>query len=244
MNRRAPVALQQDGQHDLREDMLWGFPPFKPGAGYGTNFRTLKASQWRKWLDREHRCIVPATAFSEPDKNTPKGAVEWRWFERADKLPFFFAGIWRPWTGDRGTKKAPNIGDHMLFSIMTPSPTASFTPSTRRRGNDAEASTERSRCDATAGEEGDLIRHRERSQSDRDQALRRMRAVPKAVTIIATIAADHIGVMLNASIKIQPSTKEMAQRTKIAGSMCFVSSHATKSNVAWRERNIIRGAAN
>ena len=27
-------------------------------------------------------------AFSEPDKNTPKGAVEWRWFERADKLPF------------------------------------------------------------------------------------------------------------------------------------------------------------
>jgi hypothetical protein len=22
--------------------VLWGFPPFKPGAGYGTNFRTLK----------------------------------------------------------------------------------------------------------------------------------------------------------------------------------------------------------
>lgn len=48
--------------------------------------------------------------------------LEWRWFERADKLPFFFAGIWRPWTGDRGTKKAPNIGDHVLFSIMTTEP--------------------------------------------------------------------------------------------------------------------------
>jgi len=23
-----------------------------------------------------------ATAFSEPDKSTPKGAVVWRWFER------------------------------------------------------------------------------------------------------------------------------------------------------------------
>ena len=80
------------------------------------------------WLDREHRCIVPATAFSEPDKNTPKGAVEWRWFERADKLPFFFAGIWRPWTGDRGTKKAPNIADHMLFSIMTTEPNGVVEP--------------------------------------------------------------------------------------------------------------------
>jgi putative SOS response-associated peptidase YedK len=40
--------------------------------------------------------VVPATAFSEPDRNTPKGAVAWRWFEQADKQPFFFAGIWRP----------------------------------------------------------------------------------------------------------------------------------------------------
>jgi hypothetical protein len=103
-NRPAPVVIEKDGKRIVREDMLWGFPPFKPGAGYGTNFRTLKIKLWRDWLDREHRCVVPATAFSEPDKNTPKGAVEWRWFERADKLPFFFAGIWRPWTGDRGTK--------------------------------------------------------------------------------------------------------------------------------------------
>lgn len=39
----------------------------------------------------------------------------WRWFRRADGVPFFFAGIWRPWTGDRGTKKAPNVGEHMLL---------------------------------------------------------------------------------------------------------------------------------
>jgi putative SOS response-associated peptidase YedK len=51
------------------------FPPFKQGAGYGTNFRSLKNHLWRGWLDREHRCVVPATAFSEPDKTTPKAAV-------------------------------------------------------------------------------------------------------------------------------------------------------------------------
>jgi hypothetical protein len=52
----------------------------------------------------------------------------WRWFERADKQPFFFDGIWRPWTGDRGTRKMLNIGDHTLFSIMTTEPNAVVEP--------------------------------------------------------------------------------------------------------------------
>ena len=71
---------------------------------------------------------MPATAFAEPDRNTSK-PVQWRWFECAGKQPyFFFAGIWRPWTGDRGTKKAPNIGDHALFSIMTTEPNGIVQP--------------------------------------------------------------------------------------------------------------------
>lgn len=49
--------------------------------------------------------MVPATAFAGPDK--------WRWFKRADGLLFCFAGIWRSWTGDRGTKKTPSVGGHM-----------------------------------------------------------------------------------------------------------------------------------
>ena len=32
----------QNGEHVVREDMLWGFPKYKPGAKWGTNFRTLK----------------------------------------------------------------------------------------------------------------------------------------------------------------------------------------------------------
>ena len=63
-NKRAPVVTLQGGEHVVREDMLWGFPKYKPGANWGTNFRSLKNSQWRAWLDRKHRCVVPATAFA------------------------------------------------------------------------------------------------------------------------------------------------------------------------------------
>jgi putative SOS response-associated peptidase YedK len=126
-NHRAPVLVVQDGQPIMREDMLWGFPPFSSKGPYATNFRNLKVNLWREWLDREHRCAVPARAFAEPDRNTSKPVV-WRWFERADGLPFFFAGIWRPWTGDRGTKKVPNVGNHTLFSIMTTQPNAVVAP--------------------------------------------------------------------------------------------------------------------
>jgi putative SOS response-associated peptidase YedK len=122
------VVIEQGGQGVVRQDMLWGFPPFKPGAGYGTNFQSLKNHLWRPWLDREHRCVVPATAFSEPDKNTPKGAVVWRWFEHADKQSFFFAGIWRPWTGDRGTKKKPKHRRPRSLLIMTTEPNAVVEP--------------------------------------------------------------------------------------------------------------------
>jgi hypothetical protein len=62
-NKRAPVVVVENGEHVVREDMLWGFPKYKPGANWGTNFRTLKNGQWRPWLDREHRCIVPAAAL-------------------------------------------------------------------------------------------------------------------------------------------------------------------------------------
>ena len=87
--RPAPVVVLQSGERVVREDMLRGFPPFKKGAGYGTNFRTLTVNLWRDCLDQEHRCVVPDTAVAGPDRNTSK-PVEWRWFERADKQPFIF----------------------------------------------------------------------------------------------------------------------------------------------------------
>ena len=126
-NRPAPVVVLQDGQHVVREDMLWGFPPFKPGAGYGTNFRTLKTTCGAIGSTASIAASCRRRPSPSPTR-TPPSRCEWRWFERADKLPFFFAGIWRPWTGDRGTKKAPNIGDHTLFSIMTTEPNGVVEP--------------------------------------------------------------------------------------------------------------------
>jgi putative SOS response-associated peptidase YedK len=104
-----------------------GFPPFK-GTGYMTNFRNTHLPIWKRWLgEKQYRCVVPARRFAEPDKNTTN-PVQWRWFERPGQEIFAFAGIWRPWTGDCGTKKAPNIGDHLLYSIMTTAPNGSVAP--------------------------------------------------------------------------------------------------------------------
>jgi putative SOS response-associated peptidase YedK len=120
-NERASVVVLKNGEHVIR-DMLWGFSKY--ANSYGTTFRTPTNPRWKPWLNREHRCIVPASAFAVPHKTTPNGDAVWCWFKRADGLPFFFAGIWRPWRGDRGTKTTPNVGHHALFSIMTTEPNA------------------------------------------------------------------------------------------------------------------------
>ncbi|MET0183806.1 MAG: SOS response-associated peptidase family protein, partial [Caulobacterales bacterium] len=43
-------------------------------------------------------------------------------FTVTDNEPAAFAGIWRPWTGIRGTKKAPVDGEHLLFAFLTTEP--------------------------------------------------------------------------------------------------------------------------
>lgn len=110
--------------------MRWGFPPppFMGSKAPVTNIRNTASNYWKPWLKKpEQRCIVPATAFSEPDRNTSK-PVQFRWFKRADGQPFFFAGIWREWEGDRGTKAKPNVGKHKLFSFLTTEPNGVVEP--------------------------------------------------------------------------------------------------------------------
>jgi putative SOS response-associated peptidase YedK len=63
------------------------------------------------------------TSFAEPD-NTQGPRSIWTWFSHNDgsddtRPLFFFAGIWREWEGDRGTKAAPDVGNHILFSFLT-----------------------------------------------------------------------------------------------------------------------------
>ena len=51
------------------------------------------------------------------------GKHEIIWFGlNSNRSPYMFAGIWREWSGARGTKKAPVEGDHLLFAFLTTEP--------------------------------------------------------------------------------------------------------------------------
>lgn len=133
------VVARLDENGVLTPDIMrWGFPPLKPGMPVITNVRnTMKTRKdgaeivnpfWGTFLEPDHRCLVPFTAFSEYDDRTPMGAKALRWFEPADGKTAAFAGIWRRWTGDRGTKSKPLSGEHLLFSFLTCPPNAIVAP--------------------------------------------------------------------------------------------------------------------
>lgn len=114
----APVVrTAKDGERELTM-MRWGFPPPENSkARMVTNIRNLNSSYWRGWLKPWSRCLVPATSFCEYTDSTPKVP---HWFALDESRPlFFFAGIWRPWTGTRGTKANPVDGEHRLYAFLT-----------------------------------------------------------------------------------------------------------------------------
>jgi putative SOS response-associated peptidase YedK len=117
----APVVrTARDGERELLM-MRWGFPP-PPNLGTRpvTNVRNVKSPYWRGWLKPEYRCLVPVTSFCEYTDSQPKIP---HWFALNESRPLFaFAGIWRPWTGTRGTKAAPTEGEHLLYSFLTTAP--------------------------------------------------------------------------------------------------------------------------
>jgi putative SOS response-associated peptidase YedK len=140
---RPAVVLRVQGDGYTLDTMRWGFPKItdaegKPeqGATWGTNARHVVNEKtgglyphWAEWTDHEYRCLVPATSFFEPDGRTVgTGAFREVEFARADGEPFFFAGLWRPWTGARGTKKEPVVGDHELFTFLTTWPNELVKP--------------------------------------------------------------------------------------------------------------------
>lgn len=122
-DREALVVAQGEGARRV-EVMRWGFPSPPNIAGAPVvNVRNVASAYWRPWLKPSHRCLVPFTSFSEWEDTRPKKTQ--RWFALADDEPVgAFAGIWRPWTGTRGTKKDPIEGEHLLFSFLTCAPNA------------------------------------------------------------------------------------------------------------------------
>lgn len=109
--------------------MRWGLPgPQNIGGAPVTNIRNIKSPHWRALLGPAHRCLVPFTAFSEYEDASPKGAKVIRWFAPPDRTMLAFAGIWRTWSGDYGSKKEPNVGEHQLFSFLTTEANALVRP--------------------------------------------------------------------------------------------------------------------
>ena len=111
---------EDDGRELVR--LRWGMPspPFAlkgreadPGV---TNIRNSKSPHWRRWLNVEHRCVVPANRFCEWEATKPKKTKVWFALDESEPL-FFFAGAWTPWHGTR--KKAEGEADHELFAFLT-----------------------------------------------------------------------------------------------------------------------------
>ena len=115
-----PVIKRNDAGKLEWSKMRWGLPgPPQFGGAPVTNIRNIKSPHWRALLGQAHRCLVPFTAFSEYEDASPKGKKVIRWFAPPDRGVLYFAGMWREWTGDYGSKKEPNLGAHVLFSFLT-----------------------------------------------------------------------------------------------------------------------------
>ncbi len=115
-----PVIVKRDDGPLAWRKMRWGLPgPASTGGAPVTNIRNLQSPHWRNVLGPTHRCLVPFTAFSEYEDASPKGKKVIRWFGPPDRGMLMFAGVWRTWSGDYGSKKEPNVGEHHLFSFLT-----------------------------------------------------------------------------------------------------------------------------
>ncbi|MBX7198506.1 MAG: SOS response-associated peptidase family protein [Rhodospirillaceae bacterium] len=128
----APILVSRpEGGLELRL-ARWGFPPITGKSDVITNIRNLKSKWWkdvnREWLTAPaYRCLVPFTAFAEPVRNST-------WFYTpAAEVPCF-AGIWRPWSGERlmATGKARRERVHRddwhLYAFLTTEPNELVRP--------------------------------------------------------------------------------------------------------------------
>jgi len=115
----APVVFTNAaGERELTM-MRWGMPcPPQFGTQGVTNIRNTASAHWRRWLGPASRCLLPVTSFCEWEGTKPRKTPTWFALDARRPL-FFFAGIWTPWHGTRGTKAAPVIGEHRLFGFLT-----------------------------------------------------------------------------------------------------------------------------
>lgn len=82
-----------------------------------TNIRNTASAHWKPWLGPANRCLVPLTAFSEPDQ--VGGSLKPVWFAQSDERPLaYFAGIHTDnWSGVRKIKSGWETCD--LYGFLT-----------------------------------------------------------------------------------------------------------------------------
>jgi putative SOS response-associated peptidase YedK len=121
-DQMAPVLRASNAGEREMLAMRWGLPSPQTGMRPVTNLRNLTSLWWRPWLEPRWRCLVPANSFCEWTDTRPKVP---HWFALGPERPLFaFAGIWRPWTGER--KNA--VGTHLLYGFLTTEPNEVVRP--------------------------------------------------------------------------------------------------------------------
>lgn len=121
-NTTAPIVRNGENGRELVMER-WGMPT-PPGYLRGhkvdrdvTNIRNPTSTWWKCWEGVAHRCLVPLTAFSEPER-LPDGKSQPVWFARSDgEQVAFFAGIWCRWTSVRKLADGETTDD--LFGFLT-----------------------------------------------------------------------------------------------------------------------------
>jgi len=113
--KRAEKLEAKGKQIDFKELLR-----MEPDSGT-TNIRNTKSSHWKRWLEPDHRCLVPFTSFSEYD--TIDGKKVPVWFSPNESRPLLaFGGIWTNWTSVRKAKEGEVTAD--VFGFLTCDPNA------------------------------------------------------------------------------------------------------------------------
>lgn len=120
----APVVrISQDGEREL-VSLSWGFVRIEAGKAprrvVNTRDDQVRGNPFWRASFLKRRCLVPATAYSEPQGVRP---ATWHWFavNGDDPRPLFaFPGIWRHYSGPL-KKDGPTV-ELDVYSIMTTTP--------------------------------------------------------------------------------------------------------------------------
>jgi putative SOS response-associated peptidase YedK len=117
------VRLADDGEREL-VNLSWGFVRREPGKAprrvVNTRDDQVRGNPFWRSSFETRRCLVPATAYSEPKGVKP---ATWYWFaiNGDDPRPLFaFPGLWRRYSGPL-KKDGPQV-ELDVFSIMTTTP--------------------------------------------------------------------------------------------------------------------------